>query len=89
MDVKALDPDLAFCPYAGLDSYEAVLRPYFFGREGDTALIVSNVYASNLTVLYGPSAVGKSSILQAGVIPSSKKAERPSSFVANGNNPRC
>src|SRR5262249_35260595 len=39
----------------------------FFGREGECEVIVANLLASKLTVLYGPSGVGKSSILRAAV----------------------
>jgi WD40 repeat protein len=39
----------------------------FFGRGRETEVIAANLEASRLTVLYGPSGVGKSSILRAGV----------------------
>jgi len=56
-------------PYKGLASFEdseldALL---FFGREREVASVAANVLASRLTVLYGPSGVGKSSLLGAGV----------------------
>jgi len=56
-------------PYKGLASFEdseldALL---FFGREREIAAVAANVLASRLTVLYGPSGVGKSSLLYAGV----------------------
>jgi WD40 repeat protein len=56
-------------PYKGLDTFEdseldALL---FFGRERESEVIVANLLASKLTVLYGPSGVGKSSILRAAV----------------------
>jgi hypothetical protein len=40
---------------------------YFFGRERDTEIVVANLIASRFTVLYGPSGVGKSSLLLAAV----------------------
>jgi len=57
-------------PYKGLAPFEdseldALL---FFGRERETEVIVANLLASSLTVLYGPSGVGKSSILRAAVV---------------------
>jgi hypothetical protein len=58
-----------FCPYVGLQSYTDAERDYFFGREPDQRIIVSNLYASSLTILYGESGVGKSSVLLAGVVP--------------------
>jgi WD40 repeat protein len=56
-------------PYKGLAAFEdseldALL---FFGRKRDTEVIAANLVASRLTVLYGPSGVGKSSVLRAGV----------------------
>ena len=39
----------------------------FFGRDGERALIISNLRASRLTLLYAESGVGKSSLLRAGV----------------------
>jgi WD40 repeat protein len=56
-------------PYKGLAAFEdseldALL---FFGREREVAAVAANVLSSRLTVLYGPSGVGKSSLLGAGV----------------------
>ena len=56
-------------PYKGLAPFgdselDALL---FFGRERECAAVVANVLANRLTVLYGPSGVGKSSLLGAGV----------------------
>jgi WD domain, G-beta repeat len=56
-------------PYKGLNAFEdseldALL---FFGREREGEIVVANLIASRLTVLYGPSGVGKSSLLHAAV----------------------
>ena len=56
-------------PYKGLAAFgdselDALL---FFGRERERDLVIANMIASRLTVLYGPSGVGKSSLLSAGV----------------------
>ena len=56
-------------PYKGLAAFgdselDALL---FFGREREIAAVAANVLANRLTVLYGPSGVGKSSLLGAGV----------------------
>jgi WD40 repeat protein len=56
-------------PYKGLAAFQdseldALL---FFGREREIAAVAANVLANRLTVLYGPSGVGKSSLLGAGV----------------------
>lgn len=58
-----------FCPYKGLQPYTEADRAFFFGRERDSEIITSNLYAAPLTVLYGESGVGKSSVLLAGVVP--------------------
>ena len=39
----------------------------FFGREREREIVVANLVASRLTVLYGPSGVGKASLLRAAV----------------------
>jgi hypothetical protein len=56
-------------PYKGLvpfadNEVDALL---FFGREREAEIIAANVLAARLTVLYGPSGVGKTSVLRAGV----------------------
>ncbi|HZI48250.1 MAG TPA: hypothetical protein VFD75_10685, partial [Pyrinomonadaceae bacterium] len=54
-------------PYQGLIPYGEADAPFFFGREKETRLIIANLFASPLTLLYGASGVGKSSVLRAGV----------------------
>jgi len=56
------------CPYRGLLSYSEAEHTFFFGRERDTDLVVANMLANRVSVLCGPSGVGKSSLLQAGVL---------------------
>jgi hypothetical protein len=41
--------------------------PFFFGRDAEREIIIANLMASRLTLFYGPSGVGKSSVLRAGV----------------------
>ena len=57
-----------YSPYQGLIPYREEDSAFFFGREKETRLIIANLFASPLTILYGPSGVGKSSALRAGVI---------------------
>ncbi len=59
----------AACPYPGLEAFTAENRHFFFGRANDTQLLISNLYASPLTVVYGSSGVGKTSVILAGVVP--------------------
>jgi tetratricopeptide (TPR) repeat protein len=58
-----------FCPYVGLRPFRAEDRPYFFGRERESDAIADHLFGARLTILYGASGVGKSSVLQAGVVP--------------------
>ena len=73
-NVKLASPD--FCPYVGLQPYNEEYQDYFFGRERDSRIISSNLYAAPLTILYGASGVGKSSVLRAGVTPRLRSAPR-------------
>lgn len=54
-------------PYKGLMPYDESDAPFFFGREREAEFITANLTASRLTLLYGSSGVGKSSVLNAGV----------------------
>jgi WD40 repeat protein len=70
-------------PYKGLSPFDdspldALL---FFGRSRETEIVAANVLASRLTVLYGPSGVGKSSLLRAGVVRSLRAAPEPAPAV--------
>jgi hypothetical protein len=72
-------------PYKGLMPYTKDDAAYFFGRERERELITANLMASRLTLLYGPSGVGKSSVLNAGVIHSLQ--ERALADVEAGRRP--
>jgi WD40 repeat protein len=54
-------------PYKGLMPYQEEDASFFFGREAEARIITANLMASRLTLLYGASGVGKSSVLYAGV----------------------
>jgi len=67
-------------PYRGLAAFDdsELDALYFFGRERDSEIVVANLIASRLTVLYGPSGVGKSSLLLASVARALRRLpERP------------
>ena len=63
-------------PYKGLRPYKEEDARFFFGRDKDIDIILANLRAYRLTVLYGPSGVGKSSILHAGVVHRIKQQEK-------------
>ncbi|MGH7496912.1 MAG: NACHT and WD repeat domain-containing protein [bacterium] len=54
-------------PYKGLMPYTEEDAPFFYGREEEREIIVANLMAYKLTLLYGASGVGKSSVLHAGI----------------------
>lgn len=55
-------------PFQGLMPFSEEDAAYFFGRRSDIRVVSSNLLASRLTILYGPSGVGKTSLLRAGVV---------------------
>jgi hypothetical protein len=65
-----IDPlSRGFCPYRGLAHYDEDYAAFFVGRESDVEVVIANLHAAPLTLLYGESGVGKTSVLMAGVVP--------------------
>lgn len=56
-------------PWPGLATYDETAKDFFFGREEETEELLRLIRLSPLTVLYGKSGLGKSSLLQAGLFP--------------------
>ncbi|MGM3307996.1 nSTAND1 domain-containing NTPase [Anabaena sp. WFMT] len=54
-------------PYKGLIPYSQTDKLFFFGRDKEQQIVIQNLRSSRLTVVYGASGVGKSSLLRAGV----------------------
>jgi hypothetical protein len=54
-------------PYKGLANFTEDDSAFFFGRDREREIIIANVKARRLTLLYGESGVGKTSLLRAGV----------------------
>ena len=72
--VPALAPDAgatvdARNPWLGLASFTEETRAYFFGRDEEAAELARRVQRKLLTVLFGQSGLGKTSILRAGLVP--------------------
>lgn len=65
----APEPPLPNAPYVGLRPYEASDRVIFYGRERDSRLLTDSILSTRLTLFYGQSGLGKSSLLRALVIP--------------------
>ncbi|GGK87481.1 hypothetical protein Ppa06_52100 [Planomonospora parontospora subsp. parontospora] len=56
-------------PYVGLRAFRREDSARFFGRARESHEIADLWQANRLTILYGPSGVGKTSLIQAGVLP--------------------
>ncbi|HUO19422.1 MAG TPA: hypothetical protein VMU44_06600 [Steroidobacteraceae bacterium] len=56
-------------PWLGLASFTEETRRYFFGRDEEVAELARRVQRKLLTVLFGQSGLGKTSILRAGIVP--------------------
>ncbi|MFI4968610.1 MAG: hypothetical protein ACHP7D_00235 [Lysobacterales bacterium] len=56
-------------PWLGLFSYSEETLAYFHGRDEETAELVRRVQRKALTVLFGQSGLGKTSLLRAGLVP--------------------
>ncbi len=61
-------PKVPPAPYKGLVPYTDDDAALFFGRDAERSIIVANLRSSRFTLLYGPSGVGKSSVVGAGVV---------------------
>ncbi len=56
-------------PWLGLASFTEETRAYFYGRDEEVAELARRVQRKLLTVLFGQSGLGKTSILRAGLVP--------------------
>ena len=63
---SAVDPQH---PWLGLASFTEETRAYFYGREEEVAELARRVQRKLLTILFGQSGLGKTSILRAGIVP--------------------
>ncbi|MER7705362.1 trypsin-like peptidase domain-containing protein [Kitasatospora sp. NPDC097605] len=76
-------PELALtdiCPYRGLESFTAEQARWFKGRKDAVRQVLANLaHRQRLTLLLGPSGSGKSSLVQAGVLPALAEGQLPGS----------
>jgi hypothetical protein len=56
-------------PWLGLKSFEESALEYFFGRDGEVRELSERVEHKTLTVFFGKSGLGKTSLLRAGLVP--------------------
>jgi hypothetical protein len=70
VNAQPLEPAVdARNPWLGLASFTEETRQYFFGRDDEVAELARRVQRKLLTVLFGQSGLGKTSILRAGLVP--------------------
>jgi formylglycine-generating enzyme required for sulfatase activity len=70
-EVEFLSTNIDFpeYPYKFLDYFETNDRTIFFGRDYESAALLNHLLAHRLTVVYGYSGTGKTSLIKAGVMP--------------------
>ena len=82
---RARSPGLPFlaagvvCPFKGLAFFDRSDAEYFCGRERVVSEVVARLAASTLVGILGPSGIGKSSLLRAGVLPALSAGVLPGS----------
>jgi len=62
-------------PWLGLTPFTEEFSCYFFGRADETAELFRLLKRERLTVLFGQSGLGKTSMLQAGLFPRLRQAD--------------
>ena len=76
------------CPWPGLQSYDRDHADAFFGRAAETASALALLRGRGVLVVVGPSGVGKSSFVHAGVTPVLERAGHTVTSVRPGPAPR-
>jgi WD40 repeat protein/DNA-binding SARP family transcriptional activator/energy-coupling factor transporter ATP-binding protein EcfA2 len=71
--------DVAVCPFKGLAFFDRSDAEYFCGREHAVSELVTRLAAATLVGIVGPSGIGKSSLLRAGVLPALSAGVLPGS----------
>ncbi|MFJ8212086.1 trypsin-like peptidase domain-containing protein [Streptomyces sp. NPDC096033] len=81
--LREIMPELALqdvCPYRGLEPFTAEHARWFQGREEAVGQVLAGLgRQQRLMLLLGPSGSGKSSLIQAGVLPALARGEVPGS----------
>jgi WD40 repeat protein/DNA-binding SARP family transcriptional activator len=75
------------CPYRGLLAYDAEDADSFFGREDDVAACLRRLRDLGVLAVIGPSGIGKSSLVRAGVVASLARGGTPVLVTTPGVHP--
>jgi kumamolisin len=70
------------CPYRALEVFREEDHPFYFGRESFVSAILEKVLQRNLVAVVGPSGSGKSSVVQAGLLPLIRRERNPGWEIA-------
>jgi hypothetical protein len=68
-NVSSSPIDESVCPYQGLSAFTPETKQFFFGRDGVVLELLRKLQKSNFVPVIGPSGIGKSSIVRAGLVP--------------------
>jgi len=74
-------------PYRGLEPFTPEHAAVFFAREADIAALVAWVQTKPVAIVVGPSGVGKSSLVQAGLVPALQREGWSVALVPAGQDP--
>lgn len=75
------------CPYRGLLPYDTEDADSFFGREADVAACLRKLRDARVLAVVGPSGIGKSSLVRAGVVASLLRSGAPVLVTTPGSRP--
>jgi WD40 repeat protein len=64
------------CPYPGMAPFREDDQDHFFGREAEQEELLERLRAGSFVAVIGPSGTGKSSLVQAGLIPALRRSGR-------------
>ncbi|MGE0025474.1 MAG: AAA family ATPase, partial [Thermoleophilia bacterium] len=77
-DVPAgLPAEEGVAPYRGLEAFREEDAALYFGREQDVARVLQRLQVSRFVAVVGPSGSGKSSLVQAGLLPALRRDGAP------------
>jgi len=65
------------CPYRALEAFREEHHAFYFGREAFVSAVFERVQQRNLVAVVGPSGSGKSSVVQAGLLPRIRRERNP------------
>ena len=68
---------VVICPYRGLELFREEDAAFFFGRKDFAEQLLDLTLAKDLVAVVGPSGSGKSSVLQAGLVPLLRRQRPP------------